>query len=77
MQPSVLISLHLLLSINPKSLLRRAILCQEDSRQTTINGEQTEFLCEARQSLLEVLRDTLRLTGSKKAATTATAGPAP
>ena len=27
---------------------------------TTINGEAVEFLCEARQSLLEVLRDTLR-----------------
>jgi len=34
--------------------------------QTTINGEQVEFLCEARQSLLEVLRDTLRLTGAKE-----------
>lgn len=33
---------------------------------TTINGEPTEFLCEARQSLLEVLRDTLRLTGAKE-----------
>jgi carbon-monoxide dehydrogenase small subunit len=33
---------------------------------TTVNGEQTEFLCEARQSLLEVLRDTLRLTGAKE-----------
>lgn len=33
---------------------------------TTINGEQVEFLCEARQSLLEVLRDTLRLTGAKE-----------
>ena len=32
----------------------------------TINGEATEFLCEARQSLLEVLRDTLRLTGAKE-----------
>ena len=27
---------------------------------TTINGEPVEFLCEARQSLLEVLRDTLQ-----------------
>jgi carbon-monoxide dehydrogenase small subunit len=34
--------------------------------QTTINGEPAEFLCEARQSLLEVLRDELRLTGSKE-----------
>jgi carbon-monoxide dehydrogenase small subunit len=33
---------------------------------TTINGEAVEFLCEARQSLLEVLRDTLALTGSKE-----------
>ena len=33
---------------------------------TTINGEPTEFLCEARQSLLEVLRDTLNLTGAKE-----------
>ena len=33
---------------------------------TTINGEETEFLCEARQSLLEVLRDVLGLTGSKE-----------
>jgi carbon-monoxide dehydrogenase small subunit len=33
---------------------------------TTINGEATEFLCEARQSLLEVLRDILRLTGAKE-----------
>jgi len=33
---------------------------------TTINGEPVEFLCEARQSLLEVLRDELRLTGTKE-----------
>ncbi len=32
----------------------------------TINGEQVEFLCEPRQSLLEVLRDTLGLTGAKE-----------
>jgi carbon-monoxide dehydrogenase small subunit len=34
--------------------------------QTTLNGHQTEFLCEPRQSLLEVLRDDLHLTGSKE-----------
>jgi carbon-monoxide dehydrogenase small subunit len=34
--------------------------------ETTINGESAEFLCEPRQSLLEVLRDELRLTGSKE-----------
>ena len=33
---------------------------------TTINNETVEFLCEPRQSLLEVLRDTLRLTGAKE-----------
>ena len=33
---------------------------------TTINGEDTEFLCEPRQSLLEVLRDTLGFMGSKE-----------
>ncbi len=31
-----------------------------------INGEDVEFLCEPRQSLLEVLRDTLWLTGTKE-----------
>ncbi len=34
--------------------------------QTRINGEEVEFLCEPRQSLLEVLRDVLGLTGSKE-----------
>jgi len=33
---------------------------------TTINGKETEFLCEPRQSLLEALRDELRLTGAKE-----------
>jgi aerobic carbon-monoxide dehydrogenase small subunit len=33
---------------------------------TTINGEPVEFLCEARQSLLEVLRDVLSLSGAKE-----------
>jgi carbon-monoxide dehydrogenase small subunit len=32
----------------------------------TVNGESVEFLCEPRQSLLELLRDTLRLTGAKE-----------
>lgn len=31
-----------------------------------INGEATEFLCEPRQSLLEILRDVLFLTGTKE-----------
>lgn len=34
--------------------------------QATINSEEVEFLCEPRQSLLEVLRDTLGLTGAKE-----------
>ena len=35
--------------------------------QSIINGEKVEFLCEPRQSLLEVLRETLGLTGAKEA----------
>jgi carbon-monoxide dehydrogenase small subunit len=34
--------------------------------QARVNGQDTEFLCEPRQSLLEVLRDELRLTGTKE-----------
>ncbi len=34
--------------------------------QTTINGEEANFLCEPRQSLLEVLRDILGMTGTKE-----------
>ncbi len=34
--------------------------------QAAINGEEVEFLCEPRQSLLEVLRETLGLTGAKE-----------
>jgi aerobic carbon-monoxide dehydrogenase small subunit len=33
---------------------------------TTINGEPVEFLTEPQQALLDVLRDELRLTGSKE-----------
>ena len=33
---------------------------------TTINGDPAVFLCEPRQSLLEVLRDTVGLMGSKE-----------
>jgi carbon-monoxide dehydrogenase small subunit len=33
---------------------------------TTINGEAVEFLCEPRQTLLEALRDTLDMTGTKE-----------
>ncbi len=34
--------------------------------RTKVNGQPTEFLCEPRQSLLEVLRDVLHLTGTKE-----------
>jgi len=33
---------------------------------TTINNEPVEFLCQPNESLLEVLRDTLSLTGAKE-----------
>jgi aerobic carbon-monoxide dehydrogenase small subunit len=34
--------------------------------QTRLNGNDVDFLCEPRQSLLEVLRDELGLTGTKE-----------
>lgn len=34
--------------------------------QARINGADVDFLCEPRQSLLEVLRDELKLTGTKE-----------
>ena len=33
---------------------------------TTINGDPVEYLCEPQQTLLDVLRDELQLTGSKE-----------
>lgn len=33
---------------------------------TTINGEAAEYLCEPQQTLLDVLRDVIGLTGSKE-----------
>ena len=33
---------------------------------TTINGDETEFLCEPEETLLDVLRETIHLTGSKE-----------
>lgn len=41
---------------------------------TTLNGEGVEFLCEPRQTLLEVLRDTLQLTGTKEGCTNGNCG---
>lgn len=42
--------------------------------ETTLNGERIEFLCEPRQSLLEVLRDELGMTGSKEGCLTGDCG---
>ncbi len=33
---------------------------------TAINGDSAEFLCDTEQTLLDILRDELRLTGSKE-----------
>ena len=42
--------------------------------ETTINGDPVEVLCEPRQSLLEILRDELELTGSKEGCLTGDCG---
>lgn len=42
--------------------------------EMALNGEATEFLCEPRQSLLEVLRDVLGFTGSKEGCLTGDCG---
>jgi carbon-monoxide dehydrogenase small subunit len=34
--------------------------------QAKVNGDDVEFLCETEETLLDVLRDTLNLTGSKE-----------
>jgi len=41
---------------------------------TTVNGEPSEFLCDPQQTLLDVLRDELRLTGSKEGCATGDCG---
>ena len=40
----------------------------------TVNGDAVEFLCETDQTLLDVLRDELRLTGSKEGCGTGDCG---
>ena len=42
--------------------------------RTTINGDPTEFLCDPHQTLLDVLRDELQLTGTKEGCTTGDCG---
>lgn len=46
--------------------MRNLSVSKKSHVTATVNGEAVEFLCEPRQSLLEVLRDTLRLTGAKE-----------
>ncbi|SFN36373.1 carbon-monoxide dehydrogenase small subunit [Roseovarius lutimaris] len=41
---------------------------------TSINGDATEFLCEAEDTLLDVLRDRLGMTGSKEGCGTGDCG---
>ena len=33
---------------------------------TTVNGDEVEYLCDPRETLLDVLRDKLNLTGAKE-----------
>jgi len=40
----------------------------------TVNGDAVEFLCETEETLLEVLRDELRLTGTKEGCGTGDCG---
>jgi aerobic carbon-monoxide dehydrogenase small subunit len=40
----------------------------------TLNGESAEFLCETHQTLLDVLRDELHLTGTKEGCATGDCG---
>lgn len=42
--------------------------------ETTINGDSTEFLCNTDESLLDVLRDRLGLTGAKEGCGTGDCG---
>jgi aerobic carbon-monoxide dehydrogenase small subunit len=41
---------------------------------TTINGDEVEFLCQAEETLLDVLRDRLELTGAKEGCGTGDCG---
>ncbi len=42
--------------------------------QTTINGDAAEFLCDAEETLLDVLRDRMGLTGAKEGCGTGDCG---
>ena len=49
-------------------------MAQKAHIHTHINGEEVEFLCEPRQSLSEVLREGLGLTGTKEGCTNGNCG---
>jgi carbon-monoxide dehydrogenase small subunit len=42
--------------------------------EATLNGNPVEFLCEAQQTLLQILRDELHLTGTKEGCATGDCG---
>ena len=42
--------------------------------ETTLNGNPVEFLCDTRQTLLQILRDELHLTGTKEGCATGDCG---
>jgi len=42
--------------------------------ETTVNGQREEFLCQPGESLLDVLRNQLQLTGTKEGCTTGDCG---
>ena len=42
--------------------------------EVTLNGNPVEFLCESRQTLLQILRDELHLTGTKEGCATGDCG---
>jgi carbon-monoxide dehydrogenase small subunit len=42
--------------------------------EATLNGNSVEFLCEPRQTLLQILRDELHLTGTKEGCATGDCG---
>ena len=41
---------------------------------TTVNGDEVDYLCDPRETLLDCLRDTLQLTGSKEGCGTGDCG---
>ena len=47
-------------------LARSPLRTPLSAASATVNGDPVEFLCETRQTLLDVLRDELNLTGSKE-----------